>query len=372
MKNKNYKGFYNIVKNAASKEATIYIYGVIGGYDWETNSYINLASNFVKDFQALEKTADTIHVKINSPGGSIGEGLPIYNVLKNSEKTVYTYVDGIAYSMASLIALAGKKVYGYRNSMFMVHNGSTVAWGNAQDMRQTADELDKYDLALGTIIEDKLNITADEVAKTYLNFKDNYFVGDEALEAGFFDEIIEAKKADVPEDLTNMSAADILNHYSKMNFTDFKEPVNTQNSNQNMKEIKAPSIQNALGYETPFQATDEGVFMQESEMITLEAALTSATANATTLQGDLDTVNATVTDTATVIDAALDNAEIEHTPEMSLSQKITLLNDQRNEFAKKPSKQNTAAISDGDDAPDGAPVKKVYAHNEYAKQLLNQ
>ncbi len=373
MKNKQYQGFYNIVRNEASKEATIYIYGVIGGYDWETGTYINSASEFVKDFQSLEKTADIIHVKINSPGGSIGEGLPIYNALKNSEKTIYTYVDGIAYSMASLIALAGAKVYGYRNSMFMVHNGSTFAWGNASELRQTADELDKYDLALGTIIEDKLGITAEEVAKTYLNFKDNYFVGDEAKEAGFIDEIIEAKKADVPTDLKNMSATDILNHYSKLNFTDFKEPSNTQNSNNNMsKEITAPSIQNALGYETPFQATDEGVFLQEGEFNTLETALNSATEKATNLQGSLNTVNATVTDASTVIDAALDNAEIEHTPEMSISEKITLLNNQRNKFAAKSSGAPTNVVSDGDDDPNGGPTQKVYAHNEIAKKMLNQ
>jgi ATP-dependent protease ClpP protease subunit len=134
MSNKIYKGFYNIVKNIASKEATIYIYGVIGGFDWDTYSYINTSNKFVQEFNELEKTADIIHVHINSPGGSIYDGMPIYNVLNNSKKTIYTYVDGLAASMASLIALAGDKVFGYRNSMFMVHNASTFAFGNSKDL----------------------------------------------------------------------------------------------------------------------------------------------------------------------------------------------------------------------------------------------
>lgn len=370
---KDYKGFYNIIKNEASKEATIYIYGVIGGYDWETGETINSANKFVQDFKATETIADIIHIEINSPGGSVWDGLPIYNVIKNSKKTIYTYVDGIAYSMGALIALAGDKVYGYRNSMFMVHNASNYAWGNANDMRKTADELDKCDLALGTIIEEKLGITADEVSEKYMNYEDNYFVGDEAEEIGFFDEIITSEKANVPTDLKEMSPTDILNHYSKMNFTDFHKPSNNQNSNNNMsKEIKAPSIQNALGYETPFQATDEGVFLQEAEVNTLETALTSANNATAQVQGNLDTANTTVTDAATVIDAALVNAEIEVPTNTTLSEKITLLNNQRNEFAGKSAKKTTTVNSAGDKPPTGGTPEKVYAHNEAAKRILNQ
>ena len=91
-----YKGFYNIVKNESKKEATIYIYGVIGGFDWETWTYENTADKFIKEFKDLEATSDLIKVKINSPGGNIHDGLPIYNVLNNSTVTVHTYVDGIA------------------------------------------------------------------------------------------------------------------------------------------------------------------------------------------------------------------------------------------------------------------------------------
>lgn len=262
-----YKGFYNIVKNEASKEATINIYGVIGGFDFDSLEWINTADKFTEDFKKVEKEADIINVKINSPGGSIWDGLPIYNTLNNSKKHINTYVDGIAYSMASLIALAGDKVYGYANSMLMFHNGSSFSFGNAKEMRQEADTLDSYDEALGTIIEEKLNITAEEVKDKYLNYSDNYFVGKKAQEIGFFDEILTTKKADVPEDIKNMSPKDILSHYSKMNFEPATDATNTREKMKNKTYLK---IQNALDMEAPFEATDEGVFLNEGQLDTLE------------------------------------------------------------------------------------------------------
>ena len=134
----NYKGYYNIVSNEAKKEATIFIYGVIGGFDYEKWQFINTADSFLEDFKKVESEADTIHVKINSPGGNVWDGLAMFNAMNNSEKTIITYNDGICYSMAALLLLAGDKSVGNSNSLLMLHNVISAVWGNAQQMREEA------------------------------------------------------------------------------------------------------------------------------------------------------------------------------------------------------------------------------------------
>lgn len=268
-----YKGFYNIVKNDASKEATINIYGVIGGFNWDTYSFENTADKFVADFKQIEATADIIHVRINSPGGNVHDGLPIFNALNNSEKTIYTYVDGIAYSMAALIALAGEKVYGYNNSLFMVHNASTIVFGNAQDLQDEVEVLSKYDSALGTIIGDKLGITDLAVAEKYLNYKDNFYTAKEALTEGFFDELISNKKSSVPDNIKNMSSKELMDHYMKMNL-DLPEPP--QPVNPPIMNIERPNIQNVLGLDAPLASTEEnGSYLNNEQLEAIETVISN-------------------------------------------------------------------------------------------------
>lgn len=291
MQKSEYKGYYNMVSNASKKEATIYIYGVIGGFNFDTWEPINTADKFVEDFAAIEKDVDTIHVKINSPGGNILDGLPIYNTLKNSTKEVKTYVDGVAYSMAALIALSGDKVYGYANSMLMFHNGSTFARGNAKELREQAETLDAYDEALGSIIEEKLNITEEAVKEKYLNFSDNYFVGKKAKKIGFFDEILTSKKVDLPNNIKEMSPTDLMEHYSKMNFKEFTPPTPQKPKNQNNMSKSYLKLEAISG--SKFEdSTEDGVFLNGTIADAVEAKLTE-------LEGKIETANTAVTDANT-------------------------------------------------------------------------
>lgn len=321
-----YKGYYNIVKSESTKEATIYIYGIIGGWDFEAWKPINTADKFVKDFKAIENDFPIIHVKINSPGGNVWDGLPIYNTLKNSTSEIRTYVDGIAYSMASLIALAGDKVYGYSNSMLMFHNGSTYAYGNAQAMRNEADTLEKYDEALSSIIEEKLGITSEEAKEKYLNFSDNYFVGKAGKEAGFFDEIITTSKADVPEDIANMSPTDLMKHYGALNHAPNPQPktATPKNSNQNiMNKLNVPLIEAAIG--SPFSEgeSEHGILLTDVQAKAIEALLASnaqaisdaatlADASAATISG----MQAAATGLTFAVQEALEAAEVENASEL--------------------------------------------------------
>lgn len=268
MNNPKYLGYWNIVKNESKKEATIYIYGVIGGLDFDTWTFINTGDKFVKEFNALDSEIDTVHVHINSPGGSVFEGLPIYNTLKNSNKTIYTYVDGIAYSMAAMIALAGEKVHGNKNSLFMVHNASTVAWGNAKQMMEEATILEKYDKSLGTIIEDKLDISEEEVSEKYLNYTDNFFTAKEAFDKGFFDVILDKTSEDVPEDVSKMSPTDLLKHYSKMNYEKDSGAPKQKPMKNTYTQIEA-----AINDTFAEGETENGIILSEAQAGLVEAQL---------------------------------------------------------------------------------------------------
>ncbi len=357
----NYKGYYNIVSNESKTEATIFIYGVIGGFDFEKWKPINKADKFVSDFNSLD--AKIIHVKINSPGGNVWDGLPIYNTLKNSKKTIYTYVDGIAYSMASLIALSGDKVYGYNNSMFMFHNGSTYAFGNAKEMRKEADTLDKYDEALGSIIEEKLNISAEEVKEKYLNYSDNYFVGKEAKEIGFFDEIITTKDADVPENIKDMSPTDLIKHYAKLNFKEETPPTRKTQSKNNsktntMSKLNVPLIEAVIGASFSEGETENGIILTDEQATAVENDLSEkdkaienakkeAKKSAKTIT-DLKATNTTVT---TAIQNALATAEVEGAATMSNEEGINALSNLVAEYGGKDGATGTQPLNktDNDD-----------------------
>jgi ATP-dependent protease ClpP protease subunit len=370
LKNKKYKGFYNIVKNESKKEATIYIYGVIGGFDWDSYSFINTSDKFVEEFKQVESEADVIHIRINSPGGNVHDGLPIYNTIKNSSKTIYTYVDGIAYSMAALIALAGKKVYGYSNSLFMVHNASTFFFGNAKEIREEAEVLDKYDKSLGSIIEEKLNVSEEDVAEKYLNYKDNYFTGKEAKEEGFFDELNAKKTEGTPENVENMTVKEVFDHYVKMNFSEEPagEPTPAPKSNQNPDNSGSNNNQNHIdmaGQETTFEQISatlniegglklsskilsgkKGAFLDTEQLQTLESALADHDSKLNTVQGKLDTAetnNKALNDalTESLTTASLDAKD---TPEAS----IKMLGEKVKEYGNQPGEKPTSSKTEVD------------------------
>ena len=120
------------------KKSEIYIYDVIGDPEWGMVGAMQV-------IEALKKMeGKRVTVRINTPGGSVDEGVAMFNALKRHDGGINTVVDGIAASMGSYLMLAGDKRTVSKNSMVMIHNPMTIAWGNAIEMRKTADMLDKY------------------------------------------------------------------------------------------------------------------------------------------------------------------------------------------------------------------------------------
>lgn len=202
--------WFSILNSASSKEAEILIYGVIGKSYWDEDSVG--ASEFVKEFKILEQSNDLIKIRINSPGGSVWEGLPIYNAIKQSSKAVHTYIDGIAYSMGGVIALAGSKVFIAKNGRIMIHAASSFAYGNAKSFKKESETLESYDRSLSENFAERLNITSEEVRAKYFDYEDHYFTATEAKEAGLVDEIVDFT-AEIPEDIDRLDLESIFNHY---------------------------------------------------------------------------------------------------------------------------------------------------------------
>lgn len=128
------------IKNAADDAADIYLYGDIGWYD--------ITAQMVA--QALaDVTAKTLNVRINSSGGSVFEGVAIYNVLRKYAKDngakVVTYNDALAASIASVIFMAGDERIIAKNAMTMIHRASGGCYGDADDMKATAQVLESIE-----------------------------------------------------------------------------------------------------------------------------------------------------------------------------------------------------------------------------------
>lgn len=167
--------------------AEIFIYGDIGESWWaETVS----AAQFVKDLAALD--AERITIRINSMGGSVPDGIAIHNAIKRHKAATTTVVDGMALSIASLIALAGDTVEMAENATMMIHAPWTVVGGNAVDLRATADLLDTWASAMATSYAAKSGQSNEAVMALLTDGKDHWYTAAEALGAGFCDAVTTA------------------------------------------------------------------------------------------------------------------------------------------------------------------------------------
>ena len=171
----------------AQAASEILIYGDIGQSWWEDTVS---ATQFVKDIAAIDATHIT--VRINSIGGSVPDGIAIYNAIKRHAATVTTVVDGMALSIASLIAMAGDTVQVAENAVFMVHAPWTYAGGNAVALREQADMLDTWAAAMATSYAAKTGKPQADMLALLTDGKDHWYTAAEAVEMGFADQAVAA------------------------------------------------------------------------------------------------------------------------------------------------------------------------------------
>jgi ATP-dependent Clp protease, protease subunit len=160
------------------KQAEILLYDEIGWFGIR-------ADDFKRELDAV--TAPDITLRINSPGGDVFDSLAIYNAIRAHPATVTTHVDGIAASMASVIALAGDKVVMADNAFMMIHHPWSIVLGNAADMRKEADVLDKVSGSLLSAYAEKTGRDGEELSA--LMDDETWFTAAEAVAFGIADEV---------------------------------------------------------------------------------------------------------------------------------------------------------------------------------------
>nr|WP_097739677.1 ClpP-like prohead protease/major capsid protein fusion protein [Escherichia coli] len=173
------------MKAGNKSDADIYIYDEIGF--WGVT-----AKQFVSDLNALGNITH-INLHINSPGGDVFEGIAIFNALKNHGASITVYVDGVAASMASVIAMVGDPVIMPENAFMMIHKPWGVSGGDADDMRDYADLLDKVESVLLPAYAQKTGKTTDEIAAMLAD--ETWMSGAECLAHGFADQVTPEVKA---------------------------------------------------------------------------------------------------------------------------------------------------------------------------------
>lgn len=175
------EGWYHM--KAAAGTAEVYLYGEIG--PWGVS-----ASAFGKDLRETAKGMQHVVLRLSSPGGSIVDGLAIYNMIRDLKIKTTCVIDALAASMGSIIALACDAVQMRDNALYMIHNPWTWAAGDAEQLRKQADLLDKNRDNMVAIYARKSGKDADDIKQ--LMADETWYEASAAKEAGFVDEVIEA------------------------------------------------------------------------------------------------------------------------------------------------------------------------------------
>ena len=309
------------IKPKSTTEVDILLYGVIGQRNKAGDIY-NGGKQFVTDFNALEKQYTRINVRINSPGGSVHEGLPIVSALQASKNDIHTYNDGIAYSMGAFILLSGKTVHAAANSITMLHNASGIAAGNAQDMRTAADEMDVYDEVLTQIVSARSGQDVAHVKANWMNYRDNMMTAAKAFANKLVDVVETYDTQPIPDNLAALNAEEVFAFYEpaakSQELTLLKriaailDPKTTITENQKtmfgnkfakltaLKDVLAKDLTEAQVAEVNAEIVAAGI---EGVTAVLDSELETYTGNATALGSEIATLTASLTDKDAVIAA---------------------------------------------------------------------
>lgn len=172
------------IKAKCNGIAEMFMYGDIGKYD--------ISAKLVgQELRKLDAKTNTLEIRLLSGGGDVFEGIGIYNLLKQSDKKVVMYVDGLAASIASIIMLAGDEVVMGEGSQVMIHSPWSVAAGNSKDFMDMIDRLDRVENEMVKIYQKATGMSESQILKMLSD--ETWFNSDEAMEYNFADRTIEAQ-----------------------------------------------------------------------------------------------------------------------------------------------------------------------------------
>lgn len=255
--------FFNMIEKDGT--CSILLYGDIGERDAVRSGDI------ARELMEAERAGGKIDVRINSDGGDVYTGIAIFNALRSSKADITIWVDGIAASMASVIALCGRKVLMSRYARLMLHSVMGGCYGNKDEMRRCMEEIESLEATLAEMYAEKTGRTAEEIRSAYFDGEDHWLRADEALALGFIDGIYDADP--VPEDSTPEEAYKIFTNR-------LTKPQNK--TNMNLDELrKRPRFKNC--------ATDDDLMREIASLETDAAKVPGLEKELQEAQGELKT-----------------------------------------------------------------------------------
>jgi len=162
----------------------------------------DLNAEYVKNVLAGVEGEDIL-VQLYTPGGFIVEGMEIYNIISRFKGNKNVVLGGLVASIGSIIAMAFDKISVTKASSFMIHNAWDIVGGDANEFRKKADKLEKLNTQIAGILSDRSGKSIDKI-KELMN-AETWYIGQEIVDAGFADELIEAADAGV-QDIDRQSA----------------------------------------------------------------------------------------------------------------------------------------------------------------------
>ena len=196
------KGSFRAEALPGNGEATIYLYDMIVNSDVEAEYWGGVSPQaFIKALNEI--TAPTIHLRINSPGGSVFAARAIEQAIREHSSTIVAHVDGLAASAASFLIMAADTIEMSPGSFIMIHKAWTFAYGNADDMLKTAGLLEQIDGSLVKTYAAATGQAEDEIS-AWMS-AETWFDAEKAVELGFADQVSEASSSSTTKNSAKQS-----------------------------------------------------------------------------------------------------------------------------------------------------------------------
>nr|WP_302830037.1 head maturation protease, ClpP-related [uncultured Bacteroides sp.] len=154
--------------------------------------------DIVNELMLLDQSYDNLNIRINSIGGDVYPGIAIFNAIRQCRSNVTIYIDGIAASIAGVVALCGRRVEMSRYARMMLHNVSGGCYGNKKDLQDMISTIESLEDTIAEIISARCGKDKEEIKDAYFDGTDHWLKADEALQLGLIDAIYDVEA--VPED----------------------------------------------------------------------------------------------------------------------------------------------------------------------------
>lgn len=363
----NTQKWYSIRARAAAqgvKSAEVLIYGDIGE-SWYGDSVV--ASDFVREIAALD--VEQITIRINSFGGSVSDGIAIYNSIKRHKAATTVVIDGIAASIASLIAMAGDTVEMAENALLMIHAPWGYTSGNSADLREFADMLDTWAQAMSTSYAAKSGQPTETMLALLTDGEDHWYTAEQALAENFVTSVIQAMPLAASFDRAALAARfKSLPGISGKAIAAAAAPTS--------KETVMPGANQPAAPASTAAATDEQIKAAANAALTADAArrteIKATFAKFSTLAGIGEVQSACENDINCSVDVA--NAKLlahiakDATPVAGA--KIVMLDDARSQF--RAGAMNAVLARAGLQKDDRANLYRGYSMMDIARECLAQ